>query len=75
MGHWNNRIIHHPEGHYAVHEVHYDDDGNVRSYAGDPTVLLGDSPEEVKAALAQMAKDLDKLPVLEWDRLPTDEGE
>ena len=59
MSAWNYRItreiITNPDGttepFYACREVHYDDDGKVRSWSGEPTTFVGDTPGGVVECL------------------------
>jgi hypothetical protein len=62
-GHWNYRITREkvpaPEGGemwlYALREVHYDAEGNVRGWTADPVEFVGDTPGEVADSLARAA--------------------
>lgn len=57
MGHWNYRIINFGS-HIALHEVHYDDDGNPRAYTTNPASFVADLDEGVEgiAAALDMAR-------------------
>jgi len=61
-GGWNYRLIRHKarssfnEDCIGVHEVHYDDDGNVRAWTEQPSII-GDTREEVIEVLERMALD------------------
>lgn len=59
MGHWNYRVIHHEHergNYYGLHEVYYDKHGHPFAWTVEPT-LIGSSPDEIMAALAQMQFD------------------
>lgn len=49
---WNYRIVKYHNGTgYGLHEVHYDADGKPIRMTTEPAGFVGDSPEEVRAAL------------------------
>ncbi len=63
---WNYRIIKHDlrrPTYFAVHEVFYDDGGNITSWTSDAIDLTGGSRKDILATLAQITDDL-KTPVL-----------
>jgi hypothetical protein len=52
MGHWNQRVIRKPTGDedggciYEIHEVYYDDKGQLEPWTENPVQPFGDSPTE-----------------------------
>ncbi len=71
MTKWNYRVLQHRQGEetwYALHEVHYDEDGKPRSYTESPSTFLGEAaegPEGIAAALRTALKDAEAHPVLD----------
>jgi len=71
---WNHRVIKYetrnlfgdPDFGYAIHEVFYDNDGNVRGMTADAIKPWGDTKEELRAELERMLAALDK-PDLDLD--------
>lgn len=64
---WNYRIIKHDTNthpHFAVHEVFYDEVGNITSWTADPIDVTGESKREVLSMLKQMLTDSDKTDIL-----------
>ena len=78
MSAWNYRItrevITNPDGTteamYACREVHYDDDGKVRSWSGEPTTFVGETPGGVVECLIRAASSFG-LGVLDLDTRET----
>ena len=63
---WNYRIIKHDKKKpvfFAVHEVFYNDKGNVENWTADPIDISGETKKELIAVLGRMTEDL-KQPVL-----------
>ena len=58
MGHWNYRVMRHADGSVAIHEVHYDDNGEPHAWTLEPTGFSGDSIEELRSALALAERGL-----------------
>ena len=57
MSHWNYRIIKHesPEGDwFGVHEVHYNDDGDINAISEEAIAPIGDSSVELRKDLSMM---------------------
>lgn len=52
------------ENSFTLHEVYYDDDGNVKYWSTDPIAAYGETLEELKSDLEHQLKALEK-PVLE----------
>ena len=51
---WNYRIIKHSSGnrvYFAVHEVFYDDKGNMEHLTKDPIDIVGDTNQILRASL------------------------
>ena len=84
MGTWNHRIMLHKAGsveknpalkwgeYLAIHEVHYDDNGNPEMASKDALGILGDEGKDslssIKWILEKMMEALDK-PILDYDTL------
>ena len=65
---WNYRIIRHKEGHFALHEVYYDDAGTPHSYTADPISFVSDEeegPDGIIASLEHALTDARTKPVLD----------
>lgn len=64
MSHWNYRVIRHKESDgsdfFAIHEVHYDDDGNPVSYTENGTAPGASTLEGVWAVLEAIMADVVK---------------
>ena len=64
---WNYRIIRHKEGHFALHEVYYDDAGNPNGMTANPISFRSDSDEGsegIAISLERALKDARERPVL-----------
>ena len=59
---WDYRVIEH-EGLFTIHEVHYNDKGDVTSISQDPMGPSGDTLEELKDDMEYFLEALD-MPVL-----------
>ena len=71
---WNYRIIRHPDpdGFFALHEVHYHDDGRVRSWTEEPISFvcgLDEGLEGIIGSLEIALRDAKTRPVLELGEL------
>lgn len=70
FAYWNHRVMRHVddgEEWFAIHEVHYDDDGTPHSWTEQPTsVSSTDGIDGIEWALEGMLKCL-KKPVLEYE--------
>jgi len=74
MSHWNYRVTEQQVGdetEYAIREVHYDDDDNVKGWTEEPITFTGDSPEEVAEALRLALRATEKEPLYISSHLPT----
>lgn len=71
---WNHRVIRKKQDDpdepyfYQIHEVHYNDDGEVWLWTENPTSPCGGDIEELKRDLLHFAEALDE-PILDWDEL------
>ena len=68
MTYWNYRIIIKNEE-YAIHEVFYDDMGNIIAYSQSPIEFVAESMEELKNQLQWIQEALEDVP-LTLDDLP-----
>jgi len=74
---WNYRVVHAvykpgtpDEDHtYSLHEVYYNDRGEITLWSKDSISAIGGTADELLADLTRMA-EAHKKPVLEWDELP-----
>ena len=72
MSHWNYRLVKYKderEG-YGIHEVYYDDKGDIDAWEDMPADLVGDSPEEMVTALGLMLASIQKRKILHEEDLP-----
>jgi len=69
---WYYRIIKHKtsnQNHFALHEVFYDDDGNIISWTEQPIDIIGESKADIKRALKQMLLDIETEVITESELL------
>ena len=73
MYHWNHRVVKHPDGTLAIHEVHYDDgidsgtnEPIVVGMNADPHVAAEGTISELRMTLDRMQACLDK-PIIPYD--------
>jgi len=75
MSHWNYRVMQQPERPddpddkgiwLAIHEVFYDDDGEVDGWTKDAVTVGGNSKEELLKVLENMTAAAEK-PVLDYE--------
>lgn len=62
---WNYRLLKYPHGSVAVHEVYYDDDGEIYAYTEDPVSFGGNDKEDAIRGLELALKDVIKYEVLD----------
>lgn len=63
MSHWNYRVVKRLSGDLAIHEVHYNDDGEAYAMTEDPATFgadLDEGPEVIAEALAMAIVACDK---------------
>lgn len=73
---WNYRVIKHDQSrpaYFAVHEVYYDEKGNVQSWTAESVVIVGDSKQEVMKTLEYIMADV-RHPVLKESELDKKTG-
>jgi hypothetical protein len=66
---WGYRVMRHteePPAYFAVHEVHYDGDGNVRGWTQNPAVLLSEDSDGLRWTLERVREALDR-PALDFE--------
>jgi hypothetical protein len=67
---WNYRIVVREEGqflHYGIYEVYYEEDGEtIRFVSAEPVDPWGDTFEELKDNMHQMAEAFHR-PTVDWD--------
>jgi hypothetical protein len=64
---WNFRILYHDKDEYpwyGVHEVFYNEDGNIYTYTENAMDLIGETEEYVKSYVDMVQKDINRLPIL-----------
>ena len=57
---WNYRIIHHddvPQPFFAIHEVFYDEAGNITSWTAEPIDITAEGKAELVSTLESMLAD------------------
>lgn len=67
MATWNHRVVKSVEAGddlFAIHEVHYNDEGEIFGVTENPVVATGGNIEELRETLQRMLRALD-TPVLE----------
>lgn len=63
---WNYRVCHRPSvtgGGYQIHEVYYEDDGEIKFYSSKPIAAHGDISEELYQDMCMMMDAFDKDPL------------
>ena len=70
MSHWNHRVIHKhhkptDEHVYQVHEVYYDEDGNIDNWTKSPVVPMGETPHELREEIRYFMKAFQKTVLIE----------
>ncbi len=71
---WNYRIIRitsddpFDDCEYGIYEVYYNDSGEIFAHDTKP-IIVGDSVEDVKAALKDIEEDINKYSVIDGDSL------
>lgn len=74
---WNYRIIRHTEGHLALHEVYYDDNGKPDRVTAEPITFVaeyGEGTMGLIASLEMALTDARENPVLDMT-LFSEDGE
>lgn len=73
---WNYRIIKKADpviglegAGYYLHEVYYNNSGEICAMAQDPSFPFGETPEELMSDLENMLMDAKNQPVLEYDKI------
>ncbi|MDK2125308.1 hypothetical protein [Parachitinimonas caeni] len=67
MGTWNYRVVRKEEK-LAIHEVYYDDNGEINAFTSLPIAPYGEDIEDLGYTLGFMKRALE-LPVLDYDEL------
>ena len=78
---WNHRVVKYetrnlfgdPDVGYAIHEVFYDNNGNVQGMTSNPVKAWGDTKDELRLELLRMIEVLEK-PDLDYDDKEDDEA-
>lgn len=73
MINWNYRVIEH-DGMFTIHEVCYNDKGDVTSISQDPMGPSGDTREELKSDMEYFLQALD-MPVLKKKEIVFSSGD
>lgn len=60
---WNFRVLDHGT-HFALHEVHYDEQGTATSWTADPVTFTGDTLDDVITDLERALHDARNRPIL-----------
>lgn len=65
---WNHRIVH-KDGDYGIHEVDYNEYGEILCITTDPVPVFAESVETLHKVLDMMKDDITKKPqVLEYEK-------
>ena len=65
MSYWNYRVLEYSDGSLGIHEVYYDDDGNVDNCTELP-FATGDNEEELRDDLKDLSRSFE-LPRLKYE--------
>lgn len=73
MSHWNHRVIRQTVDHgklgtevqFGIHEVHYDDQGNVKGHTVESVGIVGETYREAAEEWMRFARAFEK-PILEY---------
>lgn len=63
---WNYRVVKYDEQansqseYFAIHEVYYNEDGNIVSWTENPIVPCGDTPEGLEISIISMLSAFNK---------------
>ena len=70
MTHWNYRLMKREndkgEVFYGVHEVYYDENGDIEGWSEESVTPVGESKDELKKTLTDLVKALDEE-ILDYD--------
>ena len=71
MGHWNHRIMRHNDDPtwYGLHEVYYNDAGQVVAWTDSPVTVTGESVDDLCGLVEFMQNDKTR-PLLDYDMAP-----
>jgi len=65
---WNHRIVH-KDGDYGIHEVDYNDNGEILCITVDPVAVFAESADTLHEVLDMMKDDITKKSqVLEYEK-------
>ena len=72
MASWNYRLVRHTDGiggsdWFAVHQAHYDDDGELNSLSEKPAAVINESSDGVRQDLERMLDSANSLPVVDYE--------
>ena len=68
---WNYRVFKYKEGGIGLHEVYYNDKGQIQGFTQEP-VISGDHIKDLLSYLSLMKKDIKKYSeILDYDNTPT----
>ena len=70
MAHWNHRVIQRIVGdevEFGIHEVYYNDDGDVEGYTEQPVRVYGETLDELRETLERMLRCLDHPVIVDSD--------
>ncbi len=70
MGHWNYRVVR-KNGYLGIHEVYYDDSGNIHNLSIEPVSLVYEDLEQIKTNLEWMMDALGKN-VIDFEQIYPD---
>ena len=72
---WRYRGMMDAKGVCTIREVFYQEDGTITSFAVDPAIPHGESPEDLKDNMLSMIECLEQPYLLEGDFIPSGESE
>jgi len=65
---WNHRVLRHPDGHLALHEVYYDKAGKPINYTANPIHFAVDEDEGLPGLISSLElalRDAKERPILD----------
>jgi hypothetical protein len=72
---WNYRVIRHDEGHLALHEVYYDDDGKPNRVTTEPVTFVAESDDGITGLINSLElalNDARERPALDFSMFSKD---
>jgi len=71
MSGWNYRVVQYDNGDCGLHEVYYDDSGNVNGVTQKAVGFVSDSSYKLKYLIRLAIDDAYGKPILKWSEITT----